>query len=594
MANHWLIEEIEKALKALSLELTEEEIKLEHPANIALGDFSTNVAMVLAKKAGRKPKDLAEQIKANILAVGNPQIKEVKVAGSGFINFYLTPDFFSDSLKQILQQGDDFGHIEILAGQKVLIEYTDPNPFKEFHIGHLMSNTVGEAMARLIAGNGAEVKRACYQGDVGVHVAKTLWGMFKLENEMPSEEATLAEKLKFLGRAYALGSTEYEEGSENAKEGITIINKKVYKKSDPKLNELYALGRKWSLDYFETIYRQLGTKFDYYFFESETAEVGQKIVEDGLAKNVFAKSDGAIVFRGENFDSHLHTRVFLNAEGLPTYEAKELGLAKIKANKYPADISISVTGNEINDYFKVVLRAMQELLPELAVKIRHLSHGMLRLPSGKMSSRTGQVITAESLIGDVKIKVLAKIQNRELSEEEKNDIAEKVAIGAIKYSILKQGIGKDIIFDFDKSISFEGDSGPYLQYAYTRALSVLKKAEGNIVPETKSQNPRDLVSGSTSVLEKLLYQFPEVTERAYQELAPQYIVSYLIEVAGAFNSFYAQNQIIGSDDEAHRLALTRATSIVLKNGLNLLGIPVLEKMWFFAFWRKITPKLVEG
>jgi arginyl-tRNA synthetase len=578
MINKWLIEEILGAIRSLGLEVEEGEIRLEHPTDRTLGDFSTNVAMVMAKKAGSNPKDLAEQIKAQILKVKDENIKKIEVAGPGFINFYLAPEFFAKSLEEILNNNETFGHTNILEGQKVMVEFTDPNPFKEFHIGHLMSNTIGEAIARLIAGNGAEVKRACYQGDVGLHVAKTLWGMFKMENELPKEEATLTEKLKFLGQAYALGANEYETGSENAKEGITIINKKIYKKSDPKLNEFYSLGREWSLTYFETIYVKLGTKFDYYFFESETAELGQKLVEDGLAKNIFEKSDSAVVFRGENFDLHLHTRVFLNAEGLPTYEAKELGLAKIKASKYPADSSISVTGNEINDYFKVVLRAMQELLPDLASKIKHLSHGMLRLPTGKMSSRTGQVITAESLIEDVKVKVLEKIKERELADDEKNEIAEKVAVGAIKYSILKQGIGKDIIFDFDKSLSFEGDSGLYLQYAYTRALSVLKKAEEKNVPETKFQNSRNLVSGSIEPLEHLLYQFPEITERAYHELAPQYLVSYLIEVAGAFNSFYAQNQIIGSDAENYRLVLTKATSIVLKNGLNLLGIPVLEKM----------------
>ena len=576
MVNDWLIKEISRAIGALGFDLAESQIKLEHPADLALGDFSTNVAMSLAKKAGANPSDLAEQIKGQILESKNPNLKDVQVAGSGFINFYLADEFLSASLNEILKDGGNFGQTDLLSGQKVMVEFTDPNPFKEVHIGHLMSNTIGEAISRLIAFNGAEVKRACYQGDVGMHVAKTLWGMFKLENELPDESATLSEKVNFLGRAYALGSTEYEEGSDSAKEGITIINKKVYKRSDAKLNELYDLGRRWSLDYFETIYAKLGTKFDYYFFESETGEIGQKIVDEGLAKNIFEKSDGAVVFRGENFDSHLHTRVFLNTEGLPTYEAKELGLAKIKASKYPADISISVTGNEINDYFKVVLRAMQELMPDLAEKIKHLSHGMLRLPGGKMSSRTGQVITAEFLIEEVKKKVLEKIKERQLSEEEKNEISEKVSVGAIKYSILKQGIGKDIIFDFDKSLSFEGDSGPYLQYAYTRALSVLKKAEeAGVTPEGSPQGSRELPSGD---LTHLLYQFPEIVTRAYRELAPQFIVSYLIEVAGAFNSFYAQNQIIGSDDEASRLALTRATSIVLKNGLDLLGIPVLERM----------------
>jgi arginyl-tRNA synthetase len=569
MTNQWLREEIERAVGALGLDLGSNEVKLEHPVDIGLGDFSTNLALVLAKGSSQGPQDLAEQIKVKILEAQNPNIKEVQVAGPGFINFYLSDEFFANKLKEILENSETFGQTKILAGQKVMVEYTDPNPFKEFHIGHLMSNTVGETISRLVEANGAEVKRACYQGDVGMHVAKTLWGMFKLENELPTEEVSLTEKVKFLGKAYALGATEYEEGSDNAKEGITIINKKVYKKSDPKLNEFYQLGRKWSLEYFETIYAKLGTKFDYYFFESETGEVGQKLVEEGLAKSVFEKSDGAVVFHGENFDSHLHTRVFLNAEGLPTYEAKELGLAKIKAGKYSADISVSITGNEINDYFKVVLRAMQELLPDQAAKIKHLSHGMLRLPSGKMSSRTGQVITAESLIEDIKTKVEEKIKERDLNEEEKGEIAEKVAVGALKYSILKQAIGKDIIFDFDKSLSFEGDSGPYLLYAYTRAVSVFNKA-GETVGEINSS--------MNQPLEHLLYQFPEISERAYVELSPQYLVSYLIEVASAFNSFYANNKIIGSENETYFLSLTKATSIVLKNGLNLLGIPVLEKM----------------
>jgi len=569
-----------KALGALSLPIGE--VELAHP-ELNFGDYSTNIALALAKEVGKNPKDLAEEIKAKLLELKDDKIKDVQIAGPGFINFYLADNFFADSLKQILEVGDDFGETKILDKQKVMVEFTDPNPFKEFHIGHLMSNTIGETVSRIIEANGAEVKRACYQGDVGLHVAKTLWGMFKLENELPREEDSLTDKVKFLGRAYALGATEYENGSDNAKEGIAIINKKIYKKSDAKLNEFYNLGHRWSLDYFETIYARLGTKFDYYFFESETGEVGQKIVSDGLTKNIFEKSDGATVFRGEKVDPKLHTRVFLNAEGLPTYEAKELGLAKIKASKYPADVFVSVTGNEINDYFKVVLTALTELLPEVANKIKHLSHGMLRLPSGKMSSRTGDVITAESLIAEVKAKVLAKIEERELTEEEKEEIAEKVSAGAIKYSILKQGIGKDIVFDFDKSLSFEGDSGPYLQYAYTRALSVLKKAEKNNEPEKpfeiQSQGARDWISnGAPSYLPRLLYQLPEIVELAYHELAPQYLVSYLIEVAGAFNSFYAGNKIIGSDEEESRLALTHATTIVLKNGLNILGIPVLEKM----------------
>jgi len=594
MIQNVLLVEIRKALEALGLK-AETEIKLEHSVDPQFGDYSTNIALILDKKTSEGPKILAAQIKEKILAGQPKEIKEIQIAGPGFLNFYLTDEFFISALKEIISTPDNFGQTGVLAGRKVMVEYTDPNPFKEFHIGHLMSNIIGESLGQIIEANGAETKRACYQGDVGLHVAKALWGMFKLEGELPKEKVPLTDKIKFLGRAYALGAAEYEEGTEDAKQGIIIINKKIYKRSDSKLNELYDLGREWSLEYFETIYKRLGTNhnekenkaFDFYFFESETGPAGQKLVEEGLAKEVFEKSDGAVIFHGEKHDSSLHTRVFLNAEGLPTYEAKDLGLAKIKANRYPADSYYTVTGNEIKDYFRVVMTALKQLEPDLASKIKHVPHGMLRLPSGKMSSRTGQVITAESLITDVKAKVFEKINERDLTKEEKEEIAEKVAVGAIKYSILKQSIGKDIIFDFDKSLSFEGDSGPYLQYAYTRALSVLKKAEINLkIPrdevsgEAQRSNLERLHKGSTSIgaLEKLLYQLPEVVERSYQELAPQNLVSYLIEVAGAYNSFYANNKIIGSEEEAYRLMLTMATTIVLKNGLTLLGVPVLEKM----------------
>lgn len=589
MVNKWLNEEILKALKALNFEVSESDINLERPDDLKLGDFSTNVAMFMAKKVGLNPKDLAEQVKTQILKSRNPNIEDVQVAGGGFINFYLSSEFLNNSLQEILSKQESYGQLAFLSGSKVMIEFTDPNPFKEFHIGHLMSNTIGESLSRLISSCGAELRRACYQGDVGMHVAMTLWGMLKLEEEFPEVSSSLTEKVKFLGKAYAFGATEYKEGSDNAKDGIKIINKKVYKRSDPKLNELYDLGRAWSLDYFEQIYVRLGTKFDYYFFESETAGVGQKMVEEGLTRHIFEKSDGAVIFAGEKFDSKLHTRVFINAEGLPTYEAKELGLAYLKNQKYSADIFVSVTGNEVNDYFKVVFRAMQELSPDLAMRVRHLSHGMLRLPTGKMSSRTGEVVTAENLLSEVRERVLAKIDREDLTEEEIGVITEAVAIGAIKYSILKQRIGKDIIFDFDKSLSLEGDSGPYLQYAYTRALSVLNKA-GEVATESlrsdlacpsKPWRSRERpLKGPASMiaLEALLYRLPEVVERAYQDLAPQQLITYLLEVASAFNRFYAENKIIGSDNETYYLALTRATSIVLKNGLNLLAIPVLEKM----------------
>jgi len=564
-----LEDSIKTALWEFKLDVTDlpaqagiSKINLEHPEELSHGDYSCNIAMVLAKLTGQNPREFAIKIVAKILEKKPKEVLKVEVAGPGFINFYLSPEFFTDQTKEILKADKKFGLNKNLKGEKTVIEYTDPNPFKEFHIGHLMSNAMGESISRIIEANGAKVKRACYQGDVGLHVAKAIWGIKQKGNIKNAYD---------LGQAYAFGAHAYEE-NENSKNEIIEINAKIYNRSDRAVNKLYDNGRKISLKYFEGIYKILGTKFDYYFFESKTGPFGKEIVEKNLGK-VFEKSDGAVIFRGENYG--LHTRVFINKEGLPTYEAKELGLAKIKYDKTKYQKSIVITGNEINEYFKVLLKAMSLIYPELAEKTRHVSHGMLRLPEGKMSSRTGDVITAISLLDTIKVKIAEKMTDREMSDKEKFEVAQKVAVGALKYSILKQVTGKDVIFDFDKSLSFEGDSGPYLQYSYARAKSILRRANKERVrPNTKK------VGLDITILEKILYRFPEVVERAGSEYSPHYIATYLIELASSFNNFYAQGKIVDKHDthSPYKIVLTEAFSIVLKNGLNLLGIQAPEKM----------------
>ncbi|MBI2475617.1 MAG: arginine--tRNA ligase [Candidatus Taylorbacteria bacterium] len=569
---------VHKSLQALGIE--GESVSLEHPADISHGDYSTNVALVHAKSVGMNPLSLAAGIVRYIVLKRPPEIERIEVAGAGFINFYLSREFFTESIAEILRHAQDFGQNDLLVGKKVMVEYTDPNPFKEFHIGHLMSNAIGESVSRLFEFQGAEVKRACYQGDIGLHVAKAVWGM--KSKKIHDSRFTIQD----LGEAYKSGAEAYEADAA-AKEEMHELNKKIFEKSDERINILYLAGRQVSLEYFEEIYKKLGTKFDYHFFESETGEIGKKTVEEFTGQGVFEKSQGAIIFPGEKHlpapglrqAGGLHSRVFINSQGLPTYEAKELGLAKIKYDKYKYDQSVVITGNEVNDYFKVLLRAMNLVFPELAKKTKHLSHGILRLPSGKMSSRVGNVITAESLIAAMEAMVHKKLEERELETKEKNKIAEIVAVGAIKYSILKQAIGSDIVFDFGKSISFEGDSGPYLQYSYVRAKSVLAKAATEKIPHLEVKPPSG-GGGVPSLLERLLPRFPEVVKRAGQEYAPHLVVTYLTALAAAFNSYYAKNQIVNAEDKTspYRVALTQAFTIVMKNGLWLLGIETSEQM----------------
>lgn len=548
------------------------------------GHYSSNVAFKLSKMRGQSPLEVAKDLADKLKAVPDSGLEKVEAVAPGFINFWLKPEIFQKELAVILKEKGDYGRNNNLKGQKIIVEYTDANPFKEFHIGHLMSNSIGESLARIMEWNGARVKRACYQGDVGMHVAKAVWGWLLAEKngflpDHPFEEWTLQEKVNFLGQCYKKGAFHFDLGENEARE-IAEINKKIYEGKDKAVMEAYKKGRQTSLEYFELIYKKLGTKFDYYFYESETEKDGKKIVEANMAdgkdkkgKGIFEKSIGAVVFKGENYG--LHTRVFINSEGIPTYEAKELGLAQIKYKKYNYDHSIIVTGNEVNDYFKVLLKVMEIIFPELAPKTKHLSHGMLRLPTGKMSSRTGDVITTEWLIGEVEKLVDKKMENQNFDQKTKQEIKEIVSVGAVKYSILRQAIGGDIIFDFAKSISFEGDSGPYLQYAYTRAKSVLEKA-GNekVKPSLKT------VSLEISEVESMLCRFPEVVDRIGKEYAPHYLATYLIELARVYNAYYAKVKIVDANDQysPYKVALTSAVMQVMKNGLEILGIKVPEKM----------------
>ena len=572
---------IKEALKNLKIE--SKEILLEHPLDLEMGDYSTNVAMVYAKQLKISPKDLVEKIVAEISKNLPAEIDEVEIAGVGFINFYLSREFFVKKIEEILGN-KNFGGNDLLAGQKIMIEYTQPNPFKPFHIGHLMSNSIGESLSRLFEINGAKVIRANYQGDIGLHVAKAVYQILKDKKDIISstilDNLSLSEKAEYIGECYAKGNEAYEKDENTtaeagqAKKEINILNKKIYEKSDEEINEIYDWGRKITLEAFEGIYKILGTNFNYYFFESEMAPIGEKIVQENIGK-IFEKSNGAIVFHAEKYDPKLHTRVFINSQGLPTYETKELGLTETKFEKEKLDISVVITAQEQEEYMKVVKKALEIINPEIASKMKHIVHGMLRFATGKMSSRKGNVITGESLIQDSRAEIFKKIEDRGFDEDEKEQVASWVGVSALKYSILKQSIGGDIIYDFEKSISFEGDSGPYLQYSYARAKSILEKAKMDEIVPSFIDVPEEIYE-----IEKLIYRFPEIVLHSAENYQSHHIANYLIELARAYNIYYGNTKIIDKDDitSPYKVALTEAFSIVMKNGLYLLGIQAPERM----------------
>jgi len=531
---------------------------VERPADMSHGDFATNAALSAAKTLGKNPREVAAALQSKLSIEG---VERTDVAGPGFINFFLSREALKREVERAATE-DTWGNNALYQGKRVMVEYTDPNPFKEFHIGHLMSNTIGEAIARTLEAAGASVVRANYQGDVGLHVAKAIYGLEQMGGDPMSEGK--------LGMAYVLGAEKYE-ADPAAKERIHEINKHVYLQDDESIQKLYREGKEVSLRRFENLYKILGTTFNYYFFESETTPIGLELVRKHTG-DVFEESEGAVVYKGEKVG--LHTRVFINAQGLPTYEAKDIGLLSMKQEKEAAlDQSITITASEQNDYFKVVLAAAKEI-PEVATiaqKTTHISHGMMRFAEGKMSSRRGNVITGASLLGDLTIASHQKMQGRELVDA--NNTAQQVAVAAIKYAVLKQGSGKDIIFDPEQSLSIEGDSGPYVQYALVRARSLLSAAKKEGLTSSRVDALEE-----TETLERVLLHYPHVVWRASKELEPHYVTTYLTELASVFNSWYARERIIGGRYPSYALLLVGAFERTMAKGLTLLGIPTPQEM----------------
>lgn len=540
---------------------TELRVELTRPDE-QFGDYATNVALQLSKQLGKNPREIAEAVKEKLGA--DDRLAAVNVAGPGFLNLTLTDEALAGALNA--------EPAKTLEGQKVIVEYSDPNPFKPLHAGHLYTTLVGDTIARLVDGAGAETIRINYGGDVGLHVGKSLWAIIKtLGGEYPEklEEIAESERPVWLGARYVEGNNAYEDDAA-AKAEIINTNKRVYQlhetgDHDSPFAQIYWTTRQWSYDYFAELYKQLQVApFDRYLPESEVTPLGVKTVKEQLAKGVYEKSDGAVIFDGEKLG--LHKRVFINSEGLPTYETKDVGLSLTKWADYHFDESIIITANEQAQYMQVVIASIKQFAPEPAERTRHLTHGIVKLQGGvKMSSRKGNVVTALEILEAA----------RAAGAETGTNPSEETILAAVKYAFAKNRIGGDIIYDPAESIALEGNSGPYLQYAHARARSILNKSQA---PSAKAQINAKLEADERNLLRKIS-EYPEAVEKATAELMPHHICTYLYELAQKFNSFYEHNRVIGSGERENvRLALVEYYADTLKNGLNLLGIAAPDHM----------------
>lgn len=579
MLRQRILQDLKKAVEDLGYK--DLDIVCSIPKNSDFGDYTTNVPLQLANQLSAVSHQSGEEIAIAIAKQiskkmgGLDYLEKVEPAG-GFINFFLNKNALLESLHKVCDYSA-FVNPEVeldLEKKKIFMEYSQPNTHKLFHIGHTRNISLGESISRLLESQGNEVYRSTYGSDIGLPVAKAIWGIKKLEKEYKKvQTADLEEKIKFLAKAYAMGAKAYDE-DEKAREEIKALNLELYQKS-PKITGLLEKTRQWSIEYFRKIYQRLQVKFDREFWESEVENEGKKLILENLGK-VFVEDEGAVIFPGEKFG--LHNRVFVSAAGNPTYEAKDLRLAQLKEEIWSFDLAIILSGSEQAEYFKVMFKALEAIDGKFAGKMMNFPFGMVNLASGKMSSRSGKIVTFDELYEMVREKV-KKIASGE--EEQSIDI---VNIGAIKFAMLKFAPRTDIIFDLEKSVSLSGDSGPYIQYAYTRAKSVLRNAQYDYQVELphSEKHPKkishDLEKEEREILRKIEH-FQDIVGEAAGNFSPNTLATYLLELASLFNLFYQKHPIIKSEEKSEvRLALTCCAAVILKQGLYLLGIEVPERM----------------
>lgn len=573
-------QDIEQALQAVVAALPGAEgmpIELTRPDE-QFGDYATNIALQLAGRMHKNPREVAEDLAVKIRETLHDKAADVSVAGPGFLNIRLSDTTLTAAM--------DMQPAKTLEGKMYVMDYSDPNPLKPLHAGHLYTTIIGDAISRLLERGGAHVIRTNYGGDVGLHVARSMWGILKtLGGEYPEKLVDIpeSERPAWLGTRYVEGTTASEDDNpQGAKAEVIALNKRVYQVQQDNDHEspfaqIYWTVRQWSYDYFQELYRQLQVKpFDRFIPESEVASLGMQVVkehtrnapENKTGQDVFVyasagdETSQTIIFHGEDYG--LHTRVFINRDGLPTYEAKDVGLSLTKWHDYHFDESIIITANEQEQYMAVVIAAIKLFEPTPAERTRHITHGMVKLQGGqKMSSRRGNIISAMDILDAA----------RAAGQASGTHPSEETILAAVKYAFAKNRIGGDIIYDPQESITLEGNSGPYLQYAHARARSILARAgAGDLATRIESLQP-----GERSLVRKIA-EYSEVVERATAELLPHYITTYLYELAQVFNSFYEHNRVIGDEREDVRLRLVARYADVLREGLGLLGITAPDHM----------------
>jgi arginyl-tRNA synthetase len=547
---------------------------LVYPPKPEFGDLSLP-CFGLAKELNKTAVEMAEWLVGRIVL--NDVVVATKAIGP-FINFTFNKTKLAQgAINEILKIKSEYGLNQGGKNRKVMVEFSNANTHKEYHVGHLRNIAFGDAITKILAANGCKAMPVSYINDFGIHVAKTLW---VLEKFYKKEKLPLS-KGYFLGKVYVRACVDLEN-NETGKAEVIEIMKKIESRSGA-YYKLWQKTRKWSIDGFARIYKELGIKFDYIFYENEVVEKGLDMVAKLYAKRILTKSQGAIIADLNKYS--LGVLVFLRNDGTALYPVADLALAEEKFKKYKIDKSIYVVDVRQSLYFKQLFKLLELL--GYKKEMKHLSYEFVKLPDGMMSSRTGNVITYEDLraLAFKKAASETKKRHKNWSEKEITEVANKLVNGAIKFEMLKVGADKVITFDIEQALRFDGFTAAYLQYTVARINSIIRKTRNPARPAGGSKLSTQikyemLNEAKESVLVNKLVKYPELVESAGKNYSPDELAKFLFELAQEFNDYYHSVQVLKAKTEVRlaRLALIMAVRQVLENGLGLLGIEAVEEM----------------
>jgi len=551
-------------------------IALERPPEAHLGDYALP-CFRMAKDLKRKPPEIAAALAAALPAVNPEWIEKVEAAGA-FLNITLKPAALAKVLVPQLRQGDYFSRLKAMDRPRVMIEYSQPNTHKAFHVGHMRNLALGDALGRVYEACGYPVVMANYIGDEGAHIAKCLWYIHKMQQKAPGER-----RGEWLGEMYSKATIALEDAPADQTATLNAEVSSVLRAIESKQGPIYQEWketREWSLADFNDIYQWIGARFDHCFYESEVSEESQHIVEDYLKSGVFAPSDGAIGL--DLKEEKLGFVIVRKSDGNTTYATKDLALARVKYRQFQIKKSIYVVASEQNLHFKQVFRTLEKMGFSEAKDCFHLSYGMVTLPDGKMSSRKGNVIKFRELRERMEQELDKNLEKYrgEWSEEEILGIRRKLAVGAIRYGMICSDPAKDIVFDLADWLSFEGNTGPYLMYTYARTRSILRKAqEQSFLPD---HSHLELLQGAEErEMLRYLNDLNGVIQMTLDQNKLSLLCHHIFNTCKVYNRFLAQVQVLKAESaEARgaRLALLDALSQALKYSLELLGIEPPERM----------------